>query len=414
MPFVPGFLPSQNAPLFGNGPWPSGTALTISVPGLPAASIDATRMGLCGGMSFLARDIFESGTPQLRGWDSARIPVPVALHVLHRLVQSFGGAPVVLRWISATRALDHDTVFWGRGLFGQTVAECPAVMADIDAGVLCPIGIVLAQSWGPWEVFQNHVVLVWGYELLGTALTLHTYDCNFPRRDDIVIQLDISAPAPAKQITTNGTAGPGPNMIRGFFRLPYSHADPEPAYVDDAAVSIAVAPPAQLAADSTAPVLVTATNRGSTSWAPELGYRLGSQAPRDNTTWGTGRVELPGPVDPQGTVSFAFDVTAPAAAGGYPFCWQMVREGVRWFGAPTAAVPIGVGSSTPLCDQLHQQHDELKRQLDEVNAEIAAIDWSDPITARHEAAALARRASDLQRQLSTLEAQQVSNSCVPG
>jgi hypothetical protein len=346
MSVVAGFLPSQNAPLFSNSPWPSGTALTISVPGLPAASINATRMGLCGGMSFLARDIFESGTPQLRGRDSSRIPLPLASHLQHRLLQSFGAGPVVLRWLSATRSLDHDSVLWGRGLFGQTVGECPAVMADIDAGVLCPIGIVLAQSWGPWEVFQNHVVLVWGYELVGNALTLHTYDCNFPDDDGIVIQLDIGAPAPARPITTNGTAGPGPNTIRGFVRLPYSHADPAPAYVDDAAVSVAVPPPAQLAAGSTVQAIVTATNRGSTTWTPELGYRLGSQAPQDNTAWGTGRVELPGPVEPQGSVSFAFDVTAPAA-GSYPFCWQMVREHVRWFGASTAAVPIDVGSSAP-------------------------------------------------------------------
>jgi hypothetical protein len=414
MSIVAGFLPSHNAPLFGNGPWPSGTALTISVPGLPAASIDATQMGLCGGMSFLARDIFEAGTPQLRGRDSSRIPVPVALHLLNRLVQSFDGGPVVGRWISATRALDHDTVFWGPGLFGQTVAECPAVMADIDAGVLCPIGLVLVQSWGPWDVFQNHVVLVWGYDLVGTALTLHTYDCNRPGRDDIVIQLDISAPAPAKPITTNGTAGPGPNTVRGFFRLPYSRADPAPAYVDDAAVSGAVVPPPQMALGSTAPVVVTATNRGSTTWTPELGYRLGSQAPQDNTTWGTGRVELSGPVDPQDTASFTFDVTAPATAGSYAFCWQMLKEAVHWFGAPTPALPIGVGSSSPLCDQLHQQHDGLKQQLDEVQADLAAIDWSDPVTARHEAAALGRQAVGLQRRLSTLEAQQVSNGCPPG
>jgi hypothetical protein len=348
MPFVAGFLPSQNTPLFRNSPWPAGTALTISVPGLPAVSIDATRMGLCGGMTFLARDIFESGAPQLRGRDSSRIPVPVALHLQHRLLQSFGDGSVVLRWLSATRALDHDTAFWGRGLFGQTVAECSAIMTDIDAGLLCPIGIVLAQSWKPWDVFESHVVLVWGYELVGDALTLHTYDSNFPGRDDIVLRLDISASTPAKPITTNGTAGPRPDTIRGFFRLPYSHADPAPAYVDDAAVSVAVAPPAQLAAGATAPVIVTAMNRGSTTWTPELGYRLGSQAPQDNTTWGTGRVELPGPVEPQDSVSFAFDVTAPVAAGSHAFCWRMVREGVRWFGAATPVLPIDVGSGSPL------------------------------------------------------------------
>ncbi|MEO6503386.1 MAG: hypothetical protein ABIQ09_15935 [Jatrophihabitantaceae bacterium] len=348
MPFVAGFLPSQNAPLFRNSPWPPGTALTISVPGLPDVSINATRMGLCGGMSFLARDIFESGAPQLRGQDSTQIPLSVASHLRRRLVQSFSGGRVVARWIGATLAQDHDTAFWGPGLFTQTVAECPAVMADIDAGMLCPIGIVLVQSLRPWDVFQNHVVLVWGYELVGTALTLRVYDSNRPGRDDIVIQLDTDEPT--QPITTNGTAGPGPDTIRGFFRLPYSHADPAPAYVDDAAVSVAVAPPARLAAGSTASVVVTATNRGSTTWTPERGYRLGSQAPQDNTTWGTGRVELPGPVDPQDTVSFAFEVTAPAAAGSHMYCWQMVRDRVRWFGAPTPAMPIDVGAVAAITD----------------------------------------------------------------
>jgi len=57
MPYVSGFLPSRSAPLFHNGPWPAGLDLRISLAGLPAASIDVTQMGLCGGMSFLARDI---------------------------------------------------------------------------------------------------------------------------------------------------------------------------------------------------------------------------------------------------------------------------------------------------------------------------------------------------------------------
>ena len=61
MPYVSGFLPSRSAPLFHNGPWPAGLDLRISLAGLPSASIDVTKMGLCGGMSFLARDIHESG-----------------------------------------------------------------------------------------------------------------------------------------------------------------------------------------------------------------------------------------------------------------------------------------------------------------------------------------------------------------
>ena len=65
MPSVPGFLPSTHAPLFRNGPWPAGLKLAIRVAALPALSLDATRWGLCGGMTFLTRDIVEAAQPQL-------------------------------------------------------------------------------------------------------------------------------------------------------------------------------------------------------------------------------------------------------------------------------------------------------------------------------------------------------------
>src|SRR5437764_2463740 len=95
---VPGFLPSTRAPLFHNGPWPAGTSLAVSILGLPAVSLDATAMGLCGGMSFLARDIFESGTPQLRNRVASEIPLQLAQHVLGRLIDSFTGPQIVARW----------------------------------------------------------------------------------------------------------------------------------------------------------------------------------------------------------------------------------------------------------------------------------------------------------------------------
>src|SRR6266487_3597592 len=293
MSLVPGFRPSTNAPLFSNGPWPAGTSFGVSIDGLPAVNIDATMMGFCGGMSFLARDIFESGMPQLRGTSSSQIPMALAQLILARLIQSFDGPVTVAQWLAFTQKLDHDTVLGGPGVFHLTVNECPAIMADIDAGRLCPIGVVLIQSLAPWDVFQNHVELIWGYELAGSQLTLHVYDCNRPGRDDITIGLDISTPTPAKTITTNGTEGPNPGQVRGFFRLPYTRADPSAAYIDDAVVTIPGWPPAQMAPGSQATVDVQALNTGSTSWSPGLNYRLGSQAPQDNTTWGTNRVNLP-------------------------------------------------------------------------------------------------------------------------
>lgn len=231
---VEGFVPSTNAPLFANGPWPRGTTFSLSVPGLPPVSINATHMGFCGGMAFLTRDIFESGTPQLRDRIAADIPPPLAQLILRRLIDSFGGPATVAKWLAFTQKLDHDTVLGGPGVFYLTVQECQAIMADIDAGMLCPIGVVLTQSLAPRDVFQNHAELVYGYDLAGSQLTLHTYDCNHPGRDDITINLDITAPGTAKPISTTGTAGATPNRVRGFFRLRYTHADPSAAYLDDA------------------------------------------------------------------------------------------------------------------------------------------------------------------------------------
>lgn len=107
---VADFLPTTSAPRFANGPWPTGTKLSLSVMGLPPVSIDATAMGLCGAMSFLTRDIVESGTPQPRGRVASAVSVPVAQHLLSRLIDSFAGVGVVARWVQSTAGLDHDTV----------------------------------------------------------------------------------------------------------------------------------------------------------------------------------------------------------------------------------------------------------------------------------------------------------------
>jgi len=89
-------------------------------------------------------------------------------------------------------------------------------------------------------------------------------------------------------------------------------------------------------------VTVTMQNTGETGWRQANNYRLGSQNPRDNTTWGFSRVELPAPVAPNGTVTFTFTVTAPTARGSYNFQWQMVQDGVEWFGESAANVVVNV------------------------------------------------------------------------
>ncbi|PWU08705.1 MAG: hypothetical protein C5B50_28980 [Verrucomicrobia bacterium] len=90
---------------------------------------------------------------------------------------------------------------------------------------------------------------------------------------------------------------------------------------------------------------VTMNNNGTIPWTSGGGnpYRLGSQAPQDNTTWGFGRVNLPSsPINAGANCTFTFNCTAPMTAGNYNFSWRMVQEGVQWFGDTMGPFTIAV------------------------------------------------------------------------
>lgn len=106
-------------------------------------------------------------------------------------------------------------------------------------------------------------------------------------------------------------------------------------------------------------VSVSMKNTGTTTWSDDLGYRLGSQNPQDNATWG-GRVFIfPGKtVEPKKKIEFGFTVTAPEKPGVYDFEWRMLREGQAWFGeesknktieviAPEKATPVSSEELVP-------------------------------------------------------------------
>jgi hypothetical protein len=86
-------------------------------------------------------------------------------------------------------------------------------------------------------------------------------------------------------------------------------------------------------------------NTGDTTWSASGLYRLGAQAPQDNSIWGLPRVELPNSVAPGETVTFNFTVSAPQVAGTYNFQWRMVQEFVEWFGDYTANVAVKDGEN---------------------------------------------------------------------
>ncbi|MEX1829120.1 RHS repeat domain-containing protein [Luteibacter sp. CQ10] len=85
-------------------------------------------------------------------------------------------------------------------------------------------------------------------------------------------------------------------------------------------------------------------NNGNYTWTAGTAFKLGSVG--NSTIWGPGRVELPSDIAPGQTASFTFNITAPSTPGAYTFQWQMLQEGVAWFGTATPAVGITVLGGT--------------------------------------------------------------------
>lgn len=94
-------------------------------------------------------------------------------------------------------------------------------------------------------------------------------------------------------------------------------------------------------------VSITMKNVGTTTWTAADQYRLGSQNPENNSTWGLVRVNVPSTVSPGQQVTFNFNPTAPSSPGNYNFQWRMLRENVQWFGDFTPNTVINVTSGPP-------------------------------------------------------------------
>jgi hypothetical protein len=78
-----------------------------------------------------------------------------------------------------------------------------------------------------------------------------------------------------------------------------------------------------MAQGSSYTVSVTMQNTGNTTWKASSGYRLVSQNPVGNTTWGVAQAVLPNDVAPGSSVTINFNVTSPTARGTYNFQWRL-------------------------------------------------------------------------------------------
>lgn len=115
----------------------------------------------------------------------------------------------------------------------------------------------------------------------------------------------------------------------------------------DASQVIGIIAPSGVNAGDSFSATITMKNVGDTVWNEAGNVHLGAQDPQDNTIWSSvNRLFITGNVNPGEQYDFTKTFTAPATAGNYNFSWQMVRDGVAWFG-PTASQVIAVSGSAP-------------------------------------------------------------------
>jgi hypothetical protein len=110
------------------------------------------------------------------------------------------------------------------------------------------------------------------------------------------------------------------------------------------AVFVSQSVPTTVTAGQPFTVTITMKNTGTHAWTASQGFKLGSQSPQDNVTWGTSRITLPPSetIHKGQTKQFTFTVTAPSTPNIYPFQWRMLQEMVAWFGGSSPVVNIRV------------------------------------------------------------------------
>jgi hypothetical protein len=232
---VPGFSPQAHGFHFRNA-FHSNPIRQFRLGTIATLNIGDAANGLCGGMSFAVRDMFErgigpppdtsapgSGDPrydyiverQIDSFDNGLVPLAFYLLMDPRLPER---EPFWAPWLSYVRIDRHSRTY------SMIHDQWPRVRADLEAGKLSMLGLVKVVDRDPMKLGHNHQVVAYGYDLVGTALTLHIYDPNYPNDDTVALSVDVRDPRGVAVPTYSKAAGP----VFCFFHIPYSPREPTP------------------------------------------------------------------------------------------------------------------------------------------------------------------------------------------
>lgn len=178
---VPGFDVARNGFPFANS-FPMSAFPVQEIAGIRLTS---SVFGLCGGMVYAARDYFEAGKPP-PGTAAPPIGGPLFDYLWRRLIDSFNlpfgsGSPTHYLHLMSPALPDAGAPAFltpASRAWVMVNEQWPRIRATIDANCLCPIALVTSKTTDPTKIFDNHQVLVFGYEVRGTDVTLLIYDPN--------------------------------------------------------------------------------------------------------------------------------------------------------------------------------------------------------------------------------------------
>ena len=236
-----GFRPSQHGFRFANYfTLPSVITSPLNRLGIHVGS---GAYGLCGGMSFLAADLFSFRIPRPTTSTVPSIRSRLYLKLVGRQLDSLKLKPTVARIgpvpLPAPRPGFAAPVlkFWvwmglpdhGSGSVAQrTVAEIATINPTMRRGKFAVLGLVLA-SRSTGSLTDNHQVLAYCLTQRSPNNFVYAiYDPNHPLRDDIRIEVQvIGGEARATHvIPAAGGSAATRKPIRGFFNMPYSPVRP--------------------------------------------------------------------------------------------------------------------------------------------------------------------------------------------
>jgi hypothetical protein len=210
-----------------------GTAARTIDLGITTLGVGDAHSGLCGGMAFASLDYYlsEMTIPQ-QALAPAGEGHPLFDYLVSRLIDSFD-IPAFPRRLFGIMAPTHRNTDQGvlepvgvmDGRSALMIWEAwPQIKRWIDAGVPTPICLLkVKDSLDPGDLRHNRQVLVWGYCVDGTALSLAVYDPNKPGNDGCTISLDI---ARTDVVIRVGANPPDLGPVHTFIPMAYQKVTP--------------------------------------------------------------------------------------------------------------------------------------------------------------------------------------------